>query len=178
MAVVIQHPIEVENIFEKCVYRCHLECSTFVQSCLNFNGVILYWNVFNFYSCTVEYPITIMGVFIATHISVKAGGGGTHEEFNVYAKHAIKIAQYAAARDVVRKNLHVNSVREGFTLTRFTRLNSDPFSPGYVNGHEHEDVIITQRECLEDLKKLKEQHRPPPPYSGERAATPPLMPTV
>ena len=42
----------------------------------------------------------------------------------------------------------------------------------FVDGHEREDVVVYRREFLQQLKQLKDTHRPPPPCSDERAATP------
>ena len=45
----------------------------------------------------------------------------------------------------------------------------------FVDGHEREDVVVYRREFLQQLKQLKDTHRPPPPCSDERAATPSLI---
>ena len=43
----------------------------------------------------------------------------------------------------------------------------------YVDGHEREDVVKSRTMFLERLRQLKSTHKPAPPCSDERAATPP-----
>ena len=43
----------------------------------------------------------------------------------------------------------------------------------YVDGHEREDVVKSRKYYLEKLRQLKDTHKPPPPCSDERTATPP-----
>ena len=61
------------------------------------------------------------------------------------------------------------------TATRWlSRLGFRPTSHkkgAFVDGHERDDVVMYRREFL---RQLKDSHRPPPPCSDERAATPPL----
>ena len=63
------------------------------------------------------------------------------------------------------------------TATRWLRrLGFRPTSHkkgAFVDGHERDDVVAYRREFLQQLKQLKNSHRPPPPCSDERAATPP-----
>ena len=63
------------------------------------------------------------------------------------------------------------------TATRWLiRLGFRPTSHkkgAFVDGHERDDVVTYRRDFLQQLKQLKDAHRPPPPCSDERAATPP-----
>ena len=43
----------------------------------------------------------------------------------------------------------------------------------YVDGHQREDVVKSRKYYLEKLRQLKDTHKPPPPCSDERTATPP-----
>ncbi len=43
----------------------------------------------------------------------------------------------------------------------------------YVDGHEREDVVKHREEFLKKMKDLRATHKPPPPCTDERAATPP-----
>ena len=43
----------------------------------------------------------------------------------------------------------------------------------YVDGHEREDVVKHREEFLKKMKDLRDTHKPSPPCSDERAATPP-----
>ena len=43
----------------------------------------------------------------------------------------------------------------------------------YVDGHEREDVVKLRKHYLENLRQLKDTHKPPPPCSDKQTATPP-----
>ena len=43
----------------------------------------------------------------------------------------------------------------------------------YVDGHERNDVVEHRMTFLMKLKELRDMHKPPPPCSDERSATPP-----